>query len=438
MDNHKVVWTEGMFLSPQHFQQQSRYTENFSREYAEQISPQLFGLTQLELDMSMLTSGKVAVRRAKGIFLDGTPFEVNQSIVLEIPKNTNNKKVYLSLPVIRSGAVDVGEGGRHRYSVVQHSVYDTSRENSDAVELDLAELNIGLKLEGDDLQDFTLITVAEISAHKPESGVVLNQAFVPQSLQFGVSQYLREGLSDVFSQVQYRAKTISARLKAENNRKSDQALMRDFLWLQALGMWMPKLEQWLQDGTLLTRALYLECVSMAGQMLGLEGKMPQSFPVWNPNGLYHIFSTVYSELLVALREVQIDSVVTLQWDTQLFLSRRLLRTLVPDRSLYQQSRFILVVTSNIATTQLSEQFPRVTKLAGNSDIARLVRNSLSGVPLNPLPYAPSELKAHSAATYFELDVQCDLWRGLIKKDEPIALHVDDCLEDINVEFHVIR
>ena len=63
-----------MFLSPQHFQQQERYVENFTREFAGQVSPKCFGVTHLELDRSMLNIGKVSVRRAKGIFPDGTPF----------------------------------------------------------------------------------------------------------------------------------------------------------------------------------------------------------------------------------------------------------------------------------------------------------------------------------------------------------------------------
>jgi len=28
---HKMVWTEGMFLRPQHFQQQERYLESFTQ-----------------------------------------------------------------------------------------------------------------------------------------------------------------------------------------------------------------------------------------------------------------------------------------------------------------------------------------------------------------------------------------------------------------------
>ncbi|WP_064609338.1 type VI secretion system baseplate subunit TssK [Photobacterium sp. J15] len=438
MDSNKVVWSEGMFLSPQHFQQQERYVENFTREFAGQMVPQCFGLTQLEMDRSMLNIGKVSVRRARGIFPDGTPFEIKQALVLDIPKNTNHKKVYLALPVSRSGAVDVGEDQRLRHKPLEHNVFDTSREHSDAVQLELAELNIELKLEGEELQDYTLISVADVSEHKSEGAVILNQAFVPQCLHFGVSNYLKDCVADVFAQVQYRARTISTRLQAESNSKSYQALMRDYLWLQVLGKWMPLLEQWNEDATLLTKQLYLECTSMAGQMQGLEGKMPKSFPIWNQNDLYGIFSSVFSELLVLLREVQIDNVSTLKWDTQLFATRRLLRTLVQDRSLYNEGRFVLVATSSIGASRLGEEFPKATKLAGNSDIAGLVRNALSGVPLRHLPYAPSELKSRHDAAYFEVDTKSELWQSLVKKDEAIALHIDERIEDIHVEFHVIR
>lgn len=177
---------------------------------------------------------------------------------------------------------------------------------------------------------------------------------------------------------------------------------------------------------------------MAGQMQGLEGKMPKEFATWNQSDLYGIFSRVLAELLVLLREVQIDNVTTLKWDMNLFSKRRLLRTLVQDRSLYNEGRFVLVATSNLGSARLSEEFPKATKLAGNSAIADLARNALSGVPLRNLPYAPSELKAKHDAAYFEVDTQSELWQALIKKDEPIALHIDERIEEIQVEFHVIR
>lgn len=436
MDTHKVVWTEGMFLSPQHFQQNERYIEHFIREMSCSVHSHCVGLTALNIDRSMLDIGKVSVRRAKGIFPDGTPFDLQQSRMLDIPVTTRNKKVFLVLPLSRPGAVDTGEN--LRYSIVEHPVFDTTREHSDAVLLDVADMNIELKLEGEDLQGYALLAVAEVSERISEGAVILNQAFIPQSLHFGVSDYLKDNVSDIYTQVQYRANTIAIRLQAENGSKSYQALMRDYLWLQALGTWMPKLYQWNEDSTLSVKSLYLECISMAGQMQGLEGKIAKTFPVWDQYAPYACFSIVFSELLLLLREIQMDNVTSLIWDTQLFATRRLLRTLITDRSLYHQGRFVLAIASSIGTSRLREEFPSAAKLAGNSDIAGLVRNALSGVPLRHLPYAPSELKSRSDIAYFEVDTSDSLWLELVKKDEPIALHIDERILDIYVEFHIIR
>lgn len=438
MDSNKIVWREGMFLSPQHFQHQERYMVSFTRQYITQITQQSYGLTQLEFDRSMLKMGKIVVHRAAGIFPDGTPFSFEKGLILDVPLNTNNKKVYLALPVVRLGTVDVGQENRFRHHSIEHAFFDTTREHSDSVMLELAMLNIELKLEDEELTDYTLLSIAEIAEHKSDGTVVLNQAFIPHCLHFGVSHYLTDSLTDAFAKMQYRARTIASRLKVESQTKSYQALMRDHLWLQLLGQWMPIIEQWNQATTLRTQDLYLACVSLVGQIQGLEGKMPSSFAVWNQNKLYHIFSAIFSELLMYLRDVQMDNVTTLEWDMQLFASRRLLRTLLKDRTLLQKGQFILVASSSIGSSRLSVEFPKAIKLAGNSDIAGLVRNGLSGVPLSHLPYAPSELKSRQDAAYFEVDTKSDLWQALMKKGEAIALHIDERIVDINVEFHVIR
>ncbi len=438
MDTKKVVWSEGMFLSPQHFQQQERHLKNFVREYSDHYDERKFGFSQLEIDTNLLKLGKFGLKHAKGIFQDGTPFELTGSLVIDIPIGFINQRVYLAIPMYRTGAVSVGDDDRLRHKPQSYDAFDTSRDCNEPVQLEVASLNLSLKLEGEELKDYTLLPIAQISEHKSEGTVVLNQAYVPNCLHFGASNYLTESLSDIYAQMQYRANTIAVRLDAENQSKSYQSLIRDYLWLQALGGWLPKLKLWVEGEVIATKDLYFECISMIGQMYGLEGKMLDKVDSWDQNKLYQIFSRVFSEIMVHLREVELDNVTTLQWDTSLFASRRLLRTLVKKRSLFTNGRFILVVTSALGSNKLSEQFPLVAKLAGNSAIAELVRNALSGVPLLPLPYAPSELKSRHDAAYFELDTQSPLWQSLVTKNESIALHIDDRIGDVQVEIHVIR
>ncbi|WP_299017760.1 type VI secretion system baseplate subunit TssK [uncultured Photobacterium sp.] len=440
MDKKKVVWSEGMFLSPQHFQQQERYLEGFTKAYCGFMNPARYGLASLELDHSLTSIGKVGIKRASGVFPDGTPFDLQNGLALEIPAGAIDKLVYLALPIHRSGVVNVGDklDKNRRYHRVDHNVFDTSRDHSEALLLELAEPNIVLKLEGEDLQDYTLIPIAHVAEHKSDGEVELNRAFISVSLYFTVSDYLKDNVNDIYAQMQYRARSISQRLQVESASKSHQALIRDYLWLQALGRWLPNVKYWLDTGTISPQEVYQTCLQMVGEMRGLDGGMPQEYDSWDHSRLYALFAGLFSDMRILLREVQLDNVSTLAWDESLFNKRRLLRTLVQDRNLYNAGRFILVVSSPLGSVQLGEQFPHAAKLAGNSIIADLVRNALSGVPLRALPVAPSELRARSDVAYFELDTQSDLWRELVQKDEPIALHVDSRIGDVEIEFYVIR
>ncbi len=62
----RVVWGEGLFLQPQHLQQQERYLDRLVRTSTAGLRPFAWGLTQLDLDRDLLTLGKFAVRAAPG------------------------------------------------------------------------------------------------------------------------------------------------------------------------------------------------------------------------------------------------------------------------------------------------------------------------------------------------------------------------------------
>jgi type VI secretion system protein ImpJ len=74
--DNKVVWGEGLFLQPQHLQQQDRYIDRLVRDSTMNLRSFAWGLTELSIDTDMLTLGKFAVRSAAGILPDGTPFNI--------------------------------------------------------------------------------------------------------------------------------------------------------------------------------------------------------------------------------------------------------------------------------------------------------------------------------------------------------------------------
>ena len=68
----RVVWSEGMFLRPQHFQQQQRYIEHFIEGRYGPLAAFGWGLSELRIDRDQLTAGKIAISSAIGILPDGT------------------------------------------------------------------------------------------------------------------------------------------------------------------------------------------------------------------------------------------------------------------------------------------------------------------------------------------------------------------------------
>ena len=73
-ENNRIVWSEGLFLRPQHFQQQERHLESWIEGRAGALRPYAWGFTELEIERDLLAIGKLGLRRARGVFPDGTPF----------------------------------------------------------------------------------------------------------------------------------------------------------------------------------------------------------------------------------------------------------------------------------------------------------------------------------------------------------------------------
>ena len=78
----RVVWSEGMYLGPHHFQAQSRYFEDSIQFATSSLWFASFGLVGVELDADALHNGTVSLVHARGIFPDGLPFNMPESDAL--------------------------------------------------------------------------------------------------------------------------------------------------------------------------------------------------------------------------------------------------------------------------------------------------------------------------------------------------------------------
>ncbi|SFB25050.1 Type VI secretion, VC_A0110, EvfL, ImpJ, VasE [Azotobacter beijerinckii] len=63
--SNRVLWAEGMFLRPQHFQQHDRYLERLVGGRCRALQVGGWGFAELRLDEALLTQGKLAILAAR-------------------------------------------------------------------------------------------------------------------------------------------------------------------------------------------------------------------------------------------------------------------------------------------------------------------------------------------------------------------------------------
>src|ERR1700685_2908516 len=78
----RVVWSEGMYLGPHHFQAQSRYFEDSARFTTSSLGFEPWGFIAAQLDSEALKNGTLSLVHARGIFPDGLVFHMPESDAL--------------------------------------------------------------------------------------------------------------------------------------------------------------------------------------------------------------------------------------------------------------------------------------------------------------------------------------------------------------------
>src|SRR6202795_1652712 len=72
----RIVWAEGMYLGPHHFQAQNRYFEDSVQFATASLWFQAYGLSGYQLDAEALRNGTLSLIHARGLFPDGLIFHM--------------------------------------------------------------------------------------------------------------------------------------------------------------------------------------------------------------------------------------------------------------------------------------------------------------------------------------------------------------------------
>jgi type VI secretion system protein ImpJ len=219
----RVIWTEGMFLQPQHFQQHDRHWEHQWRQRLQQAVAYAWGFAALSLDEASLTLGKVGLSSAQGLLPDGTAFSAPGGdaapAALDIPADARNEIVVLAVTLQRPGVVETDAEGAagamgSRFLAAEVNVGDSNSQLDRDAALQIGRLNLRLMLQRDAGEGYATLGVARVVERRADNRVVLDPSFVPPLLHAPAHPVLDGYVRELCGLLNQRGEALAARLAA--------------------------------------------------------------------------------------------------------------------------------------------------------------------------------------------------------------------------------
>lgn len=442
MASNKTVWTEGMYLAPQHFQQQERFLESHIHSRCESINPYAWGIHELVLDTNMLKLGKLSISKCRAIFPDGTvvniPEDDEAPAPLSVPPNLHNQEIFLTLPFSRAGVQAVswqvnGEG-ETRYHVKEVSVKDGSSDLNEMFVVQSAVMNLNIKMASQDLSGYAAIGIARIKESKEDKQVILDDMYIPTCADIQSNPRFKDFLKELYSLLKHRGEALAGRLL--DSGRSGSAEIADYMLLQLVNRLEPMVQHLQNKMGLHPEALYYELIQMAGELSTFTSstKRPPQLVTYLHEKLAETYEPVFKSLRQNLSMVMEQSAVSLE-----LVERKygIYVSPITDRSLLKTSTFVIAVSADIPAESLRKIFPAQVKLAPVEKIRQIVNAALPGISMQVLPVAPRQIPYHAGMTYFELDSKNEYWTEL-QQSGGFAMHVGGEFPGLKLEFWAIR
>jgi type VI secretion system protein ImpJ len=438
----KVVWSEGMFLNPQHFQQQDRYLERYIASKCSAYGAYGWGLHEFEIDQQLLKLGKVSVLHARGILPDGTPFnfpDIDEAPpVIDVPAGAHNCVVFLGVPVKRPGAVEVMPKDNvqvlARYYTSEIQVRDVTIEGGDSQTLDTARLRLRLLLETDDLSGYACVGLIRIAEARDDKNILLDENYLATCLDVKAVPKISGFIAELVGLLRHRGEAIAGRLA--DTRRGGTAEIADYMLLQVVNRLEPFANHLSLMNGLHPVEFYAEALQMAGEISTFvaKNKRPPSFTLYLHDNLQHTFTPVMNTLREYLSMVYEQTAVSMNLVEKkygIYVSE------ITDRSLLSSSMFVLAVHADVKEDVIRTRLPAQIKIGSVERIRQLVNAAMPGIAIKPLPVAPRQVPFRTGYTYFELDRHSEYWKEL-QVSGGFALHLGGDFPGIEMEFWAIR
>ncbi|NGZ97952.1 MAG: type VI secretion system baseplate subunit TssK [Nitrospira sp. WS110] len=436
---HKIIWHEGMFLTPHHFQQWDHYYEQILHERVRAVRPFGWGVIDVRLDQEDLANGVVRLVALDGVMPDGTLIRVSpsdhenggfllpRSIDRSFPPSLDHLDLLVGIPTERPGGpnwvLDEDAGtAPTRYIGMRASIADLN--SGEKREILLARENARILFSGEDATGFITLKLAELERGLGGK-VSVRESYMPPCLTISASPWLMRLVRGLLELLSAKRKALAAQQLAASPASLDQARCSR---LHILNAHLPLLSHCSLVGQAHPESLYLMLARLNGELSTVYPTLdPMDVPKYDHFNLYGTFREMDLRIRQALKEedIRVETIpLTL-------MSECIWQAAVSTDQL-ESGRLYLVAASGLTDEQIP-RFVKQIRIAAPNEVESIVSGALAGLSFSHVANPPPTVPVKAGYKYFRLDNQGPPWPPICRA-RAIGVYVPPSVKDVKLEL----
>ncbi|HEY1341613.1 MAG TPA: type VI secretion system baseplate subunit TssK [Bryobacteraceae bacterium] len=415
----RVVWSEGMYLGPHHFQVQSRYFEDSIQFATSSLWFASYGLAGVELDADALHNGTVSLLHARGIFPDGLPFNMPESDALPQPRaiadlfppTRDGIVVMLAIPPRKPNGYNCSASdgnsngaGDARY-VAESKVTHDENTGSDERPVRIGRKNMRLLIDTEPVSDLLTLPLARV-IRDGFGHFAYDSEFVPPVLQISASQTLMLLVQRLIDILGEKSATIGRGVGGSLAEFSTREIA-NFWLLHCVNSALAPLRHLLVAKRGHPEELYLEMSRLGGALCTFAlDSHPRELPLYDHNNLSDCFQRLDRHIRAHLETIVPTNCISIPLTPagDYFYEGE-----ISDQRVLGRARWVLAVRARMSDAELMSKAPTLIKVCSPPFVRELVRRALPGLALTHLPVPPPAISARVETLYFGISRNGPCW-----------------------------
>lgn len=443
----KILWGEGLFLRPQHFQLQDAYHEQRLNHTIRSTIPFAYGVQSIQFDEVQLSTHVLALEKVNMIWQDGDIYQAPARDLLPQPIQLNElslrgeMKVYLALPIIQPNKRNVSFEESTQPSRYHSHLSETHDLFTDATVANITLLRRRAEFKlfefgiepNHELDGFLYLPVAKVK-RQSSGNFEFDRKFIPPILHIDACETLISGLKRNLNIIKAKIKTIQS-----NNRENEQKLIEfrsgdivSFWLVNALNTAHTTLNHLLQYPHSHPERLFFELLRLTGSLLTFStAYVVDQLPQYK----HHQLQESFSQIDVILRDL-LDTIISNRYLSIALKEARpsyWIGSLESDKITRDTRLYIAVSSGMMQTHELVQFVPLRFKIGNSIDVEQRVIAALPVIPLHHLMQVPTAIPVRSGVSYFEIEPNNDLYKRMLDA-ESICIYIPAGFQDISIEL----